>query len=109
MSLQMTGPAHQFVREVPTPLPGTATYDVVVCGGTLGIFLACALQLKGLRYMLLLLRPPTHAPCVALCAHSPCTIHLCRVVLWIHLKVPMQHTDMSASGRAGWQWWNEDP
>ncbi|CAK0769871.1 hypothetical protein CVIRNUC_003711 [Coccomyxa viridis] len=46
---EMTGPAPQFVREVPTPLPGTATYDVVMCGGTLGIFLACALQLKGLR------------------------------------------------------------
>ena len=53
MRLQMTGPAPQFVREVPTPLPGTATYDVVMCGGTLGIFLACALQLQGLRYMLL--------------------------------------------------------
>lgn len=24
-------------------------YDVVVCGGTLGIFLACSLQLKGYR------------------------------------------------------------
>ena len=47
--MQMRGPAPQFVQEVPTPLPGTAKFDVVMCGGTLGIFLACALQLKGLR------------------------------------------------------------
>ena len=46
------------MREVSSPLPGTATYDVVMCGGTLGIFLACALQLKGLRYMLLV-KPTT--------------------------------------------------
>ena len=45
----MTGAAPQFVQEVSTPLPGTAKYDVVMCGGTLGIFLACALQLQGLR------------------------------------------------------------
>ncbi len=46
---QMRGSAPQFVQEVSTPLPGTAKFDVVMCGGTLGIFLACALQLKGLR------------------------------------------------------------
>ena len=33
----------------PGPAPGPAAFDAVVCGGTLGIFLACALQLKGLR------------------------------------------------------------
>ncbi|CAL5219975.1 g1912 [Coccomyxa viridis] len=46
---EMRGSAPQFVQEVSTPLPGTAKFDVVMCGGTLGIFLACALQLKGLR------------------------------------------------------------
>jgi hypothetical protein len=31
------------------PLSGPPDFDVVVCGGTLGIFLACALLLKGYR------------------------------------------------------------
>ena len=47
--MQMKGPAPQFVQEVSTPLPETAAFDVVMCGGTLGIFLACTLQLRGLR------------------------------------------------------------
>lgn len=55
--IQMRGPAPQFVQEVATPLPGTAKFDVVMCGGTLGIFLACALQLKGLRCCCLHIRP----------------------------------------------------
>ncbi|KAK9803372.1 hypothetical protein WJX72_000257 [[Myrmecia] bisecta] len=38
-----------FVRQTATPLPQAAMYDVVMCGGTLGVFLACALQLRGLR------------------------------------------------------------
>ena len=40
----------EVIREVQQPLPvapAAATFDVVVLGGTLGIFLACALQLKG--------------------------------------------------------------
>lgn len=105
----MTGPAPQFVREVPTPLPGTATYDVVMCGGTLGIFLACALQLKGLRYVPLL--PPTtaYAECVALCAWPPSTSHLCRNVIQIYFGVLMQYIDKTAVRRAEWQWWSAGP
>ena len=43
------GPCPQFVQEVQTPLNQALQYDVIMCGGTLGIFLACCLQLKGLR------------------------------------------------------------
>jgi hypothetical protein len=47
---QAAGPAPQFVRRVQNvPLPGTALYDVVVCGGTLGIFIATSLQLAGFK------------------------------------------------------------
>lgn len=49
--VQMSGPAPVFVREVAEPLMGTPRFDVVMCGGTLGIFLACALQLQGLRHV----------------------------------------------------------
>ena len=35
--------------EVDTPLRDPITHDLVVCGGTLGIFVACALQLSGLK------------------------------------------------------------
>lgn len=38
----------QFIAVADTAL-GTIEYDCVVAGGTLGIFLACALQVKGLR------------------------------------------------------------
>jgi hypothetical protein len=41
------GPAPQFVKESCEPLATAPVYDVVVCGGTLGIFMATALQLKG--------------------------------------------------------------
>lgn len=43
------GEAPVFVREFSSPLPNDPAFDVVVCGGTLGIFLAAALQLAGLR------------------------------------------------------------
>ncbi|KAI7837968.1 hypothetical protein COHA_008271 [Chlorella ohadii] len=43
------GPRPQFVRESGQKLGAAPEYDVVVCGGTLGIFLACSLQLRGLR------------------------------------------------------------
>lgn len=42
--LQMYGPRPEFVRTSDDPLPAAPEYDVAVCGGTLGIFLACALQ-----------------------------------------------------------------
>ncbi len=45
----MAGPAPAFVRQVKEPLQAPPRFDVVMCGGTLGIFLACALQLSGLR------------------------------------------------------------
>jgi hypothetical protein len=38
------GPAPVFVREEATKLGKTLDFDVTICGGTLGIFLACALQ-----------------------------------------------------------------
>ena len=82
----MTGPAPQFVREVPAPLPATAMYDVVMCGGTLGVFLACALQLKGLRCMLLLKPTAADASCIALHVHPPCTTHPGRIVLQTQIE-----------------------
>lgn len=47
------GPAPQFVSEVGTRLPSKAQFDVAVCGGTLGIFLAAALAKRGLKVVLL--------------------------------------------------------
>eukprot|EP00953_Heterococcus_sp_UTEX-ZZ885_P018261 10198-Heterococcus_DN1.PRE.1 len=41
------GPAPQFVKESSELLATAPAYDVVICGGTLGIFMATALQLKG--------------------------------------------------------------
>lgn len=38
-----------FVTERVGPLRKALDYDVVICGGTLGIFLAAALQVKGVR------------------------------------------------------------
>lgn len=49
---EAAGPAPRFVssRKGSSRLRGgVAEFDVAVCGGTLGIFLACALQLRGLR------------------------------------------------------------
>lgn len=43
-----TNPVPQTVQESPLPL-SEVDGDVVVCGGTLGIMIACALQLQGLR------------------------------------------------------------
>lgn len=37
------------MRETNDSLPAAPEFDVVVCGGTLGIFLACSLQLRGVR------------------------------------------------------------
>ena len=61
---QMTGPGPQFVREVDQPLLAPPQFDVVMCGGTLGIFLACALQLSGLRYECLQLLPSLSKDCL---------------------------------------------
>lgn len=36
-------------QQVDIPLPSAPTFDVVVCGGTLGIFMATALQRKGFK------------------------------------------------------------
>lgn len=48
------GAAPTFVRTASSPLPGGAPeFDVVVSGGTLGIFLAAALQLRGIRVAVL--------------------------------------------------------
>ena len=44
-----SGPRPTFVQEVKTRLDQAVQFDVIMCGGTLGIFLACCLQLKGLR------------------------------------------------------------
>ena len=43
------GPAPSFVTESREPIGGTCDYDVAVCGGTLGILLAAALQARGQR------------------------------------------------------------
>lgn len=42
-----------FVTESSSPLPSTAEFDVAICGGTLGIFLATALQLQGVSVAVL--------------------------------------------------------
>ncbi len=42
-------PPPNFVQDVQTPLSQPVQYDVIMCGSTLGIFLACSLQLKGLK------------------------------------------------------------
>lgn len=43
------GPAPAFVRDSSEPIGKPCEFDVAVCGGTLGVFFACALQLAGLR------------------------------------------------------------
>ena len=43
------GPAPSFVTESREPIGGPCDYDVAVCGGTLGILLAAALQTRGQR------------------------------------------------------------
>ncbi|KAG2500246.1 hypothetical protein HYH03_001824 [Edaphochlamys debaryana] len=43
------GPEPQFVRTSSRQLPNPPQYDVVVCGGTLGIFAAAALAKRGLK------------------------------------------------------------
>lgn len=43
----VSGPRPTFVRETGERLGTAPEVDVAVCGGTLGIFLACSLQLKG--------------------------------------------------------------
>ncbi len=37
------------MRTTNARLPASPSFDVAVCGGTLGIFLACSLQIAGLR------------------------------------------------------------
>lgn len=46
---QTSTSAPQVVTTSAVSLGGTAEYDVVICGGTLGVFLATALQLRGVR------------------------------------------------------------
>ena len=48
--LQVKGPAPEFVREVAWPLLRKPRFDVIVAGGTLGIFLAAALQLQEFKW-----------------------------------------------------------
>ena len=47
--VQMSGPAPEFVRTTSELVPGGVRFDVVVAGATLGIFLACVLQLQGFK------------------------------------------------------------
>ena len=50
--LQKQGPhgsVPDFVQNITAPLSLAVQYDVIMCGGTLGIFLACSLQQKGLK------------------------------------------------------------
>ncbi|KAL4433254.1 hypothetical protein ABPG77_003302 [Micractinium sp. CCAP 211/92] len=47
------GPRPEFVLTEAEPLGVPADVDVAVCGGVLGIFLACTLQLRGLRVAVL--------------------------------------------------------
>lgn len=46
-----SGPAPQFISEVDSPVLGGALpqFDVAVAGGTMGIFMACVLQLRGFK------------------------------------------------------------
>jgi 2-polyprenyl-6-methoxyphenol hydroxylase-like FAD-dependent oxidoreductase len=46
---EVYGPRPEFVRRTEDPLPAPPALDVVVAGGTLGIFLAAALQAAGLK------------------------------------------------------------
>ena len=44
-----TGPAPQFVRAAPGPLPSAPKYDAVIAGGTLGVLVGAALAARGHR------------------------------------------------------------
>ena len=54
------GPAPQTVRESSQRLGTKLDYDVVMCGGSLGVFLACLLQLNGFRWTRLADLPHLH-------------------------------------------------
>ncbi|MEH1864056.1 MAG: FAD-binding oxidoreductase [Nostoc sp.] len=47
-----SAPAPQLVKENQQPL-GVVDFDVLICGGTLGILIGCALAVKGLRVALM--------------------------------------------------------
>ncbi|MEH1853717.1 MAG: FAD-binding oxidoreductase [Nostoc sp.] len=47
-----TAPIPTLVKESQQPL-GVVDFDVIICGGTLGILIGCALAVKGLRVALL--------------------------------------------------------
>ena len=47
-----TAPIPTLVKESQQPL-GIADFDVIICGGTLGILIGCALAVKGLRVALM--------------------------------------------------------
>ena len=48
-----SGPAPEFLKRSGSRLGVAMQYDVIMCGGTLGIFLATALQLAGHRCAML--------------------------------------------------------
>ncbi len=47
-----SAPVATLVKESQQPL-GTVDFDVIICGGTLGILIGCALAVKGLRVALM--------------------------------------------------------
>ncbi|MEH2205616.1 MAG: FAD-binding oxidoreductase [Nostoc sp.] len=49
---EKTAPVPTLVKESQQPL-GDTDFDVIICGGTLGILIGCALAVKGLRVALL--------------------------------------------------------
>lgn len=70
------GPAPTYVTESDEPLGGDGgpVFDVVVCGGTLGIFLATALQMRcGVFFSLLF---PVQSSELALSSSFPRSPHL---------------------------------
>jgi lycopene cyclase CruP len=49
---QNTAPVPTVVKQTQEPLE-TVDWDVIVCGGTLGILIGCALAVRGLRVALM--------------------------------------------------------
>eukprot|EP00240_Pyramimonas_obovata_P000965 CAMPEP_0118945190 /NCGR_PEP_ID=MMETSP1169-20130426/41778_1 /TAXON_ID=36882 /ORGANISM="Pyramimonas obovata, Strain CCMP722" /LENGTH=546 /DNA_ID=CAMNT_0006890847 /DNA_START=369 /DNA_END=2009 /DNA_ORIENTATION=+ len=46
---EAAGPAPETVKSVSTPIGQTLEFDVAICGGTLGIFVATALAVRGIK------------------------------------------------------------
>ena len=96
---EAAGPAPTFVRESAALLGLDLQYDVVVCGGTLGVFIACALQVRMGPY--LTIRHGTDLCNGKLC--TQCTIYVlsqCHL-LYCPLRVVdyVQHTRFSRAVR----------